>query len=119
MTTKDKKTTHPARGFWVAMKQRYPQVMELFLEWVNSYKLDNHWKQLFNYSLDAKRDIPGLIIITPKFHDLPIAMQMGIFMQFMAEHNPDPEVSDDPMAGAEEFIENELKWMENHGGKSR
>lgn len=103
--------------FWSKMRMKYPQTMILFGNWVDKYKQENDWGNLFNEG-DSDGD-SAHYLAAPKFHDLPVAMQMGIFMQFMVEHNPDPEVSDDPMVGAQDFIEDELKWMEVYGGSSR
>jgi hypothetical protein len=61
-------------NFWNEMKEKYPQAMERFCEWIDDYKRQVEWKKLFNTTY-----YPW------KFHDLPLAMQFGIWRQFIAE----------------------------------
>jgi len=55
--------------------------MKVFCQWIDEYKKRVGWSQLF-YSPHSpqNRDI--------KYHDLPIAMQVGIFWQFTLEIEP-------------------------------
>lgn len=71
--------------FWDEMKQLFPKQMNLFLPWINEYKKSNDWDQLFNEHEET--GIVKLKYEAPKYHDLPEAMQIGIFLQFVAEIN--------------------------------
>jgi len=62
--------------FWDSLKAQYPVEMDTFLKWIDRYKSINDWNDLFALG-DEQR--------TPKYHELPIALQIGIFSQFMNE----------------------------------
>lgn len=65
-------------NFWNALYEKYSEV-QVFCDWIDEYKKRVGWNgQLFDNVLRA----------APKFHDLPIAMQWGIFQQFCAEQHP-------------------------------
>lgn len=79
-------------NFWNEMEQKYPKAMKHFLEWVNSYKEENSWNQLFNsgkVGSGTYKSNDGLLItnytdvLAPKYHELPIAMQFGILIEYM------------------------------------
>lgn len=54
-----------------ALCEKYPLTMGRFCEWIDEYKEDNNWNTLFYSNV--------------KFHDLPYALQVGIWFQFVAE----------------------------------
>lgn len=64
-------------NFWNALTEKYPEQMKQFCDWVDEYKQRIDWDNLFREN-DSN-------IAAPKFHDLPIAMQFGIFCQFSIE----------------------------------
>lgn len=66
-------------NFWNELKEKYPAVMHKFLSWVDEYKKQVNWEQLFNYGIHLHASQGWH---NPKYHDLPIAMQIGIFIQF-------------------------------------
>lgn len=80
-------------NFWNEMEQKYPKAMKHFNEWIDSYKKKNNWEILFNAGWYAgiatsytKEGIPYNYFNkhqTPKYHELPIAMQFGIFIEYM------------------------------------
>ena len=80
-------------NFWNEMHQKYPEQMKRFCAWIDKYKARVNWNILFNHQLYGKqykhsktsmKQIPA-----PKYHDLPLAMQMGIFMEFCGEYKLD------------------------------
>lgn len=76
-------------NFWNAALEAYPAQVEKFCAWVDSYKERVNWDKLFN----AERDMVfssgfDKVPSAPKFHDLPLGMQLGIFMQYVAESDP-------------------------------
>lgn len=75
-------------NFWNELMEHYPSEMELFCKWIDEYKKRVDWNKLFN---------PSILIFRgpPKFHDLPIAMQAGIFMQFACENKFDDDDASD------------------------
>lgn len=91
------------QGFWVPMKQKYPKAMGDFLIWIDKYKKDNDWDQLFNAGAQGY-NYHGAVTFTsyktkaPKFYELPIAMQFGIWVQYVGERSgeapPDVFVSE-------------------------
>jgi len=77
-------------NFWNEMQQKYPLAMKDFCNWIDEYKKTNNWKKLFNdtyHQTNVKRagngEICSIDFSTPKFHDLPIAMQMGIWNEYL------------------------------------
>ena len=69
-------------NFWNALYEKYSEVA-VFCGWIDEYKRSVEWDNLFNNGSMkhyARQSI--------KFHDLPIAMQWGIFCQFASEMHP-------------------------------
>lgn len=88
------------------LEKQYPKAMAQFQEWINQYKIDNDWKRLFGEDTslsDAKQAGKWTDRIAPKFHELPSAMQLGIFIQFSftVDH---AIVEGDPLEGIEEIL---------------
>lgn len=70
-------------NFWNEMEQKYPKAMEHFQNWIDGYKNYHNWDKLFNsghYIHDDK--LPNWVSKAPKYHELPIAMQFGIFVEY-------------------------------------
>lgn len=65
--------------FWNGLEEKYPKGMEVFKNWIDEYKKKVNWEHLFNYGFPcyAKQGWHN-----PKYHDLPIAMQIGIWIEF-------------------------------------
>lgn len=59
-------------NFWNPLKKIYPDSMNAFCKWVDEYKKRVNWPELLGSAI--------------KYHDLPIAMQIGIFFQFTFEY---------------------------------
>ena len=69
-------------NFWDELYNSFPHSTEQFARWVDEYKKENNWRGLFNWS---GRQLP-------KFHELPIGMQIGVIFQFFREKGYyDPE----------------------------
>lgn len=65
-------------NFWNDLYAKHPSQMKNFCDWVDEYKRRIDWQKLFfTPHATHARDI--------KYHDLPIAMQIGIFLQYVAE----------------------------------
>ena len=60
-------------NFWNALQEKYPAGMKIFCDWIDGYKKNSSW-----YFLIGK-DV--------KYHHLPYAMQIGIWLQFEREMN--------------------------------
>jgi hypothetical protein len=71
-----------------ALTEKYPRAMELFCEWIDFYKVKNNWKELFNTFCEgySVRDSVGNPFNAPKYHELPYAMQLGIWFEFVREN---------------------------------
>lgn len=62
-------------NFWNDLSEKYPAEMSKFEKWIDGYKIRVKWLWLFGcYSL---HDIT--------YPDLPIAMQVGVFIQYTTE----------------------------------
>ena len=64
-------------NFWNEMQNKYPLAFKDFSTWIDNYKKANNWNSLFPITERKKHwmDI--------KFHHLPIAMQMGIWNEYL------------------------------------
>lgn len=62
-------------NFWNGMMEMYPKAMENFCTWIDEYKKAVNWDKLFPRPRDPR--IHGI-----KFHDLPYAMQNGIWIEY-------------------------------------
>lgn len=65
-------------NFWNELNNAYPEQMKEFCAWIDEYKKRVDWDGLFN-------GLKGPFTSSPKYHDLPIAMQLGIFWEFSME----------------------------------
>lgn len=76
-------------NFWNELTVKYPEQMKLFLNWVNDYKQRVNWDNIFaGQNTGGQRKVLNFktpVSSAPKFHDLPIAMQIGIFFQYCTE----------------------------------
>lgn len=70
-------------NFWNGMMEKYPQAMANFCQWVDEYKQRAGWENLFDHYYGFDSEGKSRI----KYHDLPLAMQIGIWAQFMCEHH--------------------------------
>ena len=71
-------------NFWNELYEKYPLGMKVFCDWIDEYKKKNNWKMLFN-SNSEYQNADGKNAIAPKYHDLPLAMQIGIWIEFCSE----------------------------------
>lgn len=68
-------------NFWNDLYKKYPEEMKVFCMWIDRYKEKVGWNTLFNINSDYQNS-EGKNAVAPKYHDLPIAMQVGIFFEF-------------------------------------
>lgn len=81
-------------NFWNEMQQKYPKVMKKFLDWIDKYKEDNLWNLLFNADIIYDQaGVEGRRLQTkaPKYHELPLAFQVGLFDEFTNIQDIDEE----------------------------
>lgn len=88
-------------NFWNDLYEEYPSEMKHFCDWIDEYKKNNNWSELF-----AKGERTD---ITPKYHNLPIAMQIGIFIQYVAESDTRHSI-ELPLIESKEDFEN-IKYL--------
>jgi hypothetical protein len=67
-------------SFWNRMKEQYPDSMTIFCDWIDRYKKEVDWDNLFNAGLP---DTTGALSEAPKYHDLPYHLQQGIWICFI------------------------------------
>jgi hypothetical protein len=72
-------------NFWNEMMEKYPKAAKSFCEWIDEYKKAVGWNGLFreSNSRDENGDIVGG---TKKYHELPYAMQYGIWIEFCRQN---------------------------------
>jgi hypothetical protein len=76
-------------NFWNEMMEKFPNAMKNFCSWIDDYKKAVNWDKLFNEHYlqnnirrAANGEICSIDFSTPKFHDLPYAMQYGIWVEY-------------------------------------
>lgn len=79
-------------NFWNALMEKYPKGVQAFCDWIDEYKHKNDWDRLFNAGIEefSRGMMRGEIVEmgrtrAPKYHDLPLAMQIGIYIEFMID----------------------------------
>lgn len=72
-------------GFWNGMMDKYPNATKEFCDWIDKYKEEVFWNTLFNGGISESQGHgePIITSVAPKYHDLPYAMQLGIFLTYM------------------------------------
>lgn len=77
-------------NFWNELYVKYPSGVQVFCDWIDRYKHNNSWNKLFNGRLDLaswneneEQWVYSGSSDAPKFHDLPYAMQIGIWIEFL------------------------------------
>lgn len=71
-------------NFWNDLYEKYPDAMKVFCEWIDAYKIKNDWLFMFNIGR-GYRTSKGEYPNAPKFYDIPLAMQIGIWIEFVTE----------------------------------
>ena len=69
-------------NFWNEINSTYPNACKLFCDWIDEYKAAVDWENVFNGGIIR---VSHLITKSPKFHEIPYAMQQGIWIEFATE----------------------------------
>lgn len=77
-----KMETLTKENFWDEMSQKYPKAMKHFGEWIDQYKSEHDWDELFRGNKVFGEHTYYRSKPSPKYHELPIAMQFGIFIEW-------------------------------------
>lgn len=72
------RATLTKENFWNITMEKYPNATKEFCKWVDDYKKAANWQKVINWN-----NFPNASL--PKFHDLPYAMQQGIWIDFANE----------------------------------
>lgn len=72
-------------NFWNRMEQKFPKAVEKFDSWSREYKKAVDWDTLFNECYIAVNGENLVKKPAPKFHELPLAMQMGIWLEYLLQ----------------------------------
>ena len=72
-------TSLTKENFWNDLYEKHPEPMKEFCEWIDAYKKEIMWNDLF---FNSRRHNPI------KFHDIPFEMQVGIILRFIKEKYP-------------------------------
>jgi len=79
--------------FWNDLADKYPKALKSFCDWIDQYKQEVNWNMLFNAGAISRTGDT----LAPKFHELPFAMQQGIWIEYakeiLSEHFEQPEYS--------------------------
>ncbi len=70
-------------NYWNELQAKCPTAMKGFCDWIDEYKKKVGWKSIFTHRY--KVHVTDTQENYPKFHDIPIAMQMGIILEYLIE----------------------------------
>jgi hypothetical protein len=76
------------QNFWNDLHEQFPKSVDMFCKWIDDYKKGVQWDHMFRrqtYTDHQSETSTILDFRIAKFHDLPIAMQIGIIFQFTVE----------------------------------
>lgn len=104
---KYKQTNLNKENFWNEINMKYTEEMNQFSRWIDEYKLKIDWSQLFRLGGEIK------------FHDLPIALQIGIFIQFTYETDRFFNFMYDEFDDMEKFKVEIKRWFVNEHAHQR
>ena len=99
-------------NFWDKLETEYPEQMGDFKKYIDEYKRREDWANLFpGRIIYGDDDVMGKYrqVIPVKFHDLPNAMQIGIFIQYTIE-NGDAAFMENP-SNMQDYQNGILKWF--------
>lgn len=68
-------------NFFNELGVKDPALLRTFCTWIDQYKIENNWEETF------KRSIYGSELRTPKFHEIPFDIQIGIIAKFLRHMN--------------------------------
>ncbi len=94
-------------NYWTKMTEGYPDQVKKFGDWIDQYKKCIAWNKFFTYHSPEG-------IKSWKYHDLPLAMQLGIFHQYALECGNIVYLAE-TMDDLIEQIELHFKWMIHEG----
>lgn len=72
-------------NFFNRITEKYPVAMKVFSAWIDIYKVQNNWDQMFSF-----RPIPEDGSSIYKFHHIPFEMQIGIIVKFIRDTKDTP-----------------------------
>lgn len=78
-------------NFWNELHEKYPSQMKVFCDWIDEYKKRVNWEYIFSHTNSEYTQYAGFSLRTPKFHEIPIAMQIGIIVEFSMSLEDDSE----------------------------
>ena len=74
--------------FFNSISKEFPLAMENFSEWIDTYKKDILWSNIFGEGASVCADDKGIELRkAPKFHELPLDFQRGILVKFFLKWN--------------------------------
>lgn len=73
------------QNFWDALEEKFPLAIAEFKTWIDEYKKKVNWDGLFKVVADTHEGYPAEMYKQVKYHELPDAMQVGIWLQFCSE----------------------------------
>jgi len=94
-------------NFWNELTKSYPLGTKVFYDWIDEYKKAVNWQDLFRDHLNADAKFSS-----PKFHNLPHAMQLGIWIFFLDEIGIIYYYDDLADSGLKEHITQTMKLIE-------
>ena len=101
--------------FWNEIEQKYSAQFNHFAAWIDEYKKKVDWEKLFNGDIgyeDTRRNGFGhTITVAPKFHQLPDAMQIGIFIQYVIESGSRYQFSPYSLNTIEAWVDELKEWF--------
>lgn len=72
--------------FYIHIEKEFPIAMKKFHSYIDDFKASSNWDHLFN-GIEPHRGNDYHEVLSPKFHQIPFAMQKGIIENFFVLEN--------------------------------
>lgn len=75
-------------NFWDATMKQFPKATKEFCQWIDKYKEAVNWNGIFGEHETRDTDTGKIVScgFAPKFHNIPYAMQQGIWIEFVNQN---------------------------------
>jgi len=94
-------------NFWDYLYETFPKAVQEFCNFIDEYKNEVNWENLFNA---RQSQFPALETKSPKYHDLPIELQFGLWVKFLVNQGVEEFSFDDGCFD----IDNLKEWAYEH-----
>lgn len=111
------------KNIWNKLYKTCPKTMKKFCKWIDVYKKKYNWDDMFNAGCETGGwkfpNSKNGRTVAPKYHDLPLEMQVGILTKFFLEKKYNGSITISDGGGIKEAVSDVVKMFmqAESGGK--